>query len=309
MAVNQAQVDSIISSASSEDPEIQLLKLRDEVELLKTSIKRLLIDIRERMNDAENPLIQALKGNPVEFVGQHTTAPTPMEGYIDDYDEEPAASETISVGRDMSDEPEIMEPAGIGGPMNSGPMDSGGLSMGGGGMSGGNQMAGVSSALSSLASEKGMLEALRNQLFTDQVPREQTKPKKPREKVKIQKVYSLFEWTSSNVKRYGHDRVDLMLESYKEMGHISDEHCKQVKDIARLMAPSIGEVHEMKADEFVLALYELNRILQPEDPGLDRDMLDVLIEKRKVSVPTGRLEDIENLNEEDAEFEYIPTRE
>jgi len=301
MAVNQAQVDSIISSASSEDPEIQLLKLRDEVELLKTSIKRLLIDIRERMNDAENPLIQALKGNPVEFVGQHNAAPTPMEGYIEDYDEEPTI-ETSMESRAMSDEPEIMEAAG-----SSGPMDSGGLSMGG--MGGGNQMAGVSSALSSLSAEKGMLEALRSQLFSEPAKHEQTKPKKPREKVKIQKVYSLFEWTSSNVKRYGHDRVDLMLESYKEMGHISDEHCKQVKDIARLMAPSIGEVHEMKADEFVLALYELNRILQPEDPGLDRDMLDVLIEKRKVSVPAGRLEDVENLSEDDAEFEYIPTRE
>lgn len=299
MAVNQAQVDSIISSASSEDPEIQLLKLRDEVELLKTSIKRLLIDIRERMNDAENPLVQALKGNPVEFVGQHASTPTPMEGYIDDYDEEPTV-ETISESRSMNDEPEIMEPAAGG----SGPMDSGGMSMGGG-----NQMAGVSSALSSLAAEKGMLEALRSQLFSEPAQREQTKPKKPREKVKIQKVYSLFEWTSGNVKRYGHDRVDLMLESYKEMGHISEDHCKQVKDIARLMAPSIGEVHEMKADEFVLALYELNRILQPEDPGLDRDMLDVLIEKRKVTAPSGRLEDVENLGEDDAEFEYIPTRE
>ncbi|PWR72796.1 hypothetical protein [Methanospirillum lacunae] len=299
MAVNQAQVDSIISSASSEDPEIQLLKLRDEVELLKTSIKRLLIDIRERMNDAENPLVQALKGNPVEFVGQHASSPTPMEGYIDDYDEEPAV-ETISESGAMSDEPDIMESAG-----GAGPVDSGGLSVGGGG----NQMAGVSSALSSLAAEKGMLESLRNQLFSEPAQRDQIKPKKPREKVKIQKVFSLFEWTSSNVKRYGHDRVDLMLESYKEMGHISDDHCKQVKDIARLMAPSIGEVHEMKADEFVLALYELNRILQPDDPGLDRDMLDVLIEKRKISTPAGRLEDAENLSEDDSEFEYIPTRE
>jgi hypothetical protein len=299
MAVNQAQVDSIISSASSEDPEIQLLKLRDEVELLKTSIKRLLIDIRERMNDAENPLVQALKGNPVEFVGQHGSSPTPMEGYIDDYDEEPAV-ESMSESSSMSDEPDMMESAG-----GAGSVDSGGLSVDGGA----NQMAGVSSALSSLAAEKGMLESLRSQLFSEPSQREQNKPKKPREKVKIQKVYSLFEWTSSNVKRYGHDRVDLMLESYKEMGHISDDHCKQVKDIARLMAPSIGEVHEMKADEFVLALYELNRILQPEDPGLDRDMLDVLIEKRKISAPAGRLEDAENLGEDDSEFEYIPTRE
>lgn len=296
MAVNQAQVDSIISSASAEDPEIQLLKLRDEVELLKTSIKRLLIDIRERMNDTENPLVQALKGNPVEFVGQPGSTPTPMDGYIDDYDEEPTV-EAMSEGDSMSEEPDMMD-SSMGGQPDLG-----------GGLQSGGAMSGVSSALSSLTAEKGMLEALRNQLFTDQAPRETSKPKKPREKVKIQKVYSLFEWTTNNVRRYGHDRVDLMLESYKEMGHISDDHCKQVKDIARLMAPSIGEVHEMKADEFVLALYELNRILQPEDPGLDRDMLDVLIEKRKVSVPAGRLEDAENIGEDDLEFEYIPTRE
>ncbi|HWQ68062.1 MAG TPA: hypothetical protein VN372_14485 [Methanospirillum sp.] len=302
MAVNQAQVDSIISSASAEDPEIQLLKLRDEVELLKTSIKRLLIDIRERMNDAENPLVQALKGNPVEFVGQHSSTPTPMDAYIDDYDDEPTV-ETFNEEKPMTHEPEIMEPVG-----GTGAPDMG-MGMPLGGPVGGGQMAGVSSALSSIASEKGMLEALRNQLFSEPVSHEQTKPKKPREKVKIQKVYSLFEWTASNVKRYGHDRVDLMLESYKEMGHISDEHCKQVKDIARLMAPSIGEVHEMKADEFVLALYELNRILQPADPALDRDMLDVLIEKRKSIIPEGRLEDADNLAEDESEFEYIPTRE
>jgi len=298
MPVNQAQVDSIISSASAEDPEIQLLKLRDEVELLKTSIKRLLIDIRERMNDAENPLVQALKGNPVEFVGQHTTAPTPMEGYIDDYDEEPSGGGFSEEGGTMSvsEEPEAIEPVG---------QPDMGMTAGLGGGAGS-----VSSALSSLAAEKGMLEALRNQLFAQPVPpAEPVKQKKPREKVKIQKVYSLFEWTTNNVKRYGHDRVDLMLESYKEMGHISEEHCKQVKDIARLMAPSIGEVHEMKADEFVLALYELNRILQPEDPGLDRDMLDVLIEKRKMAMPSGRIEETDNLIEDDSEFEYIPSRE
>ena len=298
MAVNQAQVDSIISSASAEDPEIQLLKLRDEVELLKTSIKRLLIDIRERMNDAENPLVQALKGNPVEFVGQSQSTPTPMmEGYVDDYDDDNKMVDFESEDKSVSEEPEMT------GSIEQ--VDGGGSF--GGSVNGGGQMSNVASALSSLNAEKGMLEALRNQLFSDSGQKESAKPKKPREKVKIQKVYSLFEWTTNNVRRYGHDRVDLMLESYKEMGHISEDHCKQVKDIARLMAPSIGEVHEIKAEEFVLALYELNRILLPEDPTLDRDMLDVLIEKRKQ--PAERLEESDNLVEDDSEFEYIPSRE
>ncbi|MFA5395781.1 MAG: hypothetical protein WC346_07205, partial [Methanogenium sp.] len=59
MAVNQSQVDHIISSASADDPEVRLQSLQDEVDLLKKSIKRLLIDIRERMNELENPFIVA----------------------------------------------------------------------------------------------------------------------------------------------------------------------------------------------------------------------------------------------------------
>jgi len=292
MAVNQAQVDSIISSASAEDPEIQLLKLKDEVELLKTSIKRLLIDIRERMNDAENPLVQALKGQPVEMVGGHQAGiPAPMDAYIDDYDEEEEEDTSMIEEDDATTSKmpiEQVAPVPISGGSGSD----------------------LSSSLSSLAAEKGLLESLRNQIFSapQTRPAEPAKPKKPREKVKIQKVYSLFEWTTQNVRKYGHDRVDLMLESYKEMGHISEEACKQVKDISRLMSPSIGEVHEIKADEFVLALYELNQILQPQDSTLDRDMIDVLIEKRVEPASSGEASAFDNLAEEDIDdFEYIPS--
>jgi len=60
MAVSQSQVDQIIASASSDDPEVKLLQLQDEVDLIKTSIKRLLIDIRERLNDLENPIVSSM---------------------------------------------------------------------------------------------------------------------------------------------------------------------------------------------------------------------------------------------------------
>ena len=55
MAVNQSQVDHIITAASEDDPEVKLQNLEREVDLIKTSIKRLLMDIRERMNELENP--------------------------------------------------------------------------------------------------------------------------------------------------------------------------------------------------------------------------------------------------------------
>ncbi|MCX6698990.1 MAG: hypothetical protein NTV68_03530 [Methanomicrobiales archaeon] len=99
-------------------------------------------------------------------------------------------------------------------------------------------------------------------------------------KVRLQKVFRLFEWTSKTVKKYGHDRVDLMLGSYRAMGYISDESAKLVRDITRLMPTTLGEMHEISADEFVSELYELNHILHPQDATLDRDMIEVLMEKR-----------------------------
>ncbi|MDR2855581.1 MAG: hypothetical protein LBV40_05445 [Methanomicrobiales archaeon] len=301
MAVNRAQVESVLSSSSIEDPEIQLLMLRDEVELLKTSIKRLLIDIRERMNDAENPLVTALKGQAVDMVGSRHTPP--MNTYVDDSD----------AHLNIESEDNILENKKKVDSVNFIPLAFDEVS------SSHAPTSNVSSAIFSLSAERDRLESLRSKIFTSagnyngSEEISSTKPNK-RPKVKIQEVYSLFEWTSANVRRYGHDRVDLMLESYKEMGHISDEHCKQVKDIARLMAPSIGEVHEMRADEFVLALYELNRILQPNDPTLDRDMVSVLIDKKKGSFENDKmLDDSSSLYEReegaDSDFEYVQSRE
>jgi hypothetical protein len=43
MAVNQSQVDHIITAASEDDPEVKLQNLEREVDLIKTSIKRHLL--------------------------------------------------------------------------------------------------------------------------------------------------------------------------------------------------------------------------------------------------------------------------
>ena len=131
-------------------------------------------------------------------------------------------------------------------------------------------------------------------------------PATEKDKVRLQKVFRLFEWTSKNVKRFGHDRVDLMLDSYFAMGYISEQNLRLVKDMARLMPSDLGEQHEIQADEFVSELYELNHILIPSDSTLDRDMIEVLMEQRegkegkKVS---GRVRRAEDVREE----EYIRT--
>ena len=53
--VDQAVVDEILAKAAEDTEEGRLEKLEKEVETLKGSIKRLLLDIRETMNKLENP--------------------------------------------------------------------------------------------------------------------------------------------------------------------------------------------------------------------------------------------------------------
>ncbi|MDD4256089.1 MAG: hypothetical protein PHP59_12040, partial [Methanofollis sp.] len=62
MTVNQSQVDQILGAASADDPEVKLANLEREVDLVKVSVKKLLIDIRERMNEMENPFVFAAGG-------------------------------------------------------------------------------------------------------------------------------------------------------------------------------------------------------------------------------------------------------
>ncbi|MCX6693122.1 MAG: hypothetical protein NT074_01005 [Methanomicrobiales archaeon] len=254
MAVNQAQVDHILSTASADDPEVKLSKLQDEVELIKTSIKRLLIDIRERMNDLDNPLSRMYRGKLKAKAGvEDIEGPMQEEATGDEYAETPEV-------KVAEVKPPAVPAAPPPGPPAAEPI--------------------LASAKEDLSSDFAMLEALRSQMAKIKPEREvREEPLRP-SKVRLQKVFRLFEWTTKNVKRYGHDRVDLMLESFRGMGYISDDACKLVKDIARLMTSTLGDLHDITAEEFVTELYELNHILNPQDATLDRDMIEVLMERR-----------------------------
>ncbi|MCQ8893856.1 MAG: hypothetical protein NQU46_04415 [Methanolinea sp.] len=307
MAVSQSQVDHIIASASSDDPEVKLLKLQDEVELIKTSIKRLLIDIRERMNDLENPIVVSGKGDQGgEVASRMANVMKDTSSALESAAEaikstsqiqQKGASEGGAAGAEpktpAADQPRPQGQEGLHGiPGHPAP---------------GSTPAGVSAGHEVAKSEADLLAALKSQLAI--LPKEEDSARTAAgDKVRLQKVFRLFEWTSRNVKRYGHDRVDLMLEAYHAMGYISDKSCKLVKDMARLMPTSIGELHEIRADEFVSELYELNHILNPSDSTLDRDMIEVLMEKRETRDTQKFLASGQHPEEESKKREYLPSR-
>ena len=63
MAETHEPVDNMIRAASGDCHGANLKNLEQEVDIIKTSIMRLLMDIRERMNDLENPYTLAGSGS------------------------------------------------------------------------------------------------------------------------------------------------------------------------------------------------------------------------------------------------------
>jgi hypothetical protein len=263
MAVNQSQVDHIITAASEDDPEVKLQNLEREVDLIKTSIKRLLIDIRERMNEMENPFTIAATGNPagpsaaaVETdVAQKSAMEAREAALVARESQLEAAKAKMEYDKAKDSYPVTPERA--------------------------------SPEANRQMIDDHLLSFMRSPSGTPQkaafIPHPQVSPAS--EKLHLQKVYKLFKWTQQAVKKIGHDRLEIILESYRAMGYITKESCDEIREISRLMPASLGEEHEVGPDEFVADLYALNRILSPNDTSLDRDMIEVMMEQRQ-GMPT-----------------------
>jgi hypothetical protein len=263
MAVNQSQVDHIITAASEDDPEVKLQNLEREVDLIKTSIKRLLIDIRERMNEMENPFTIAATGIPagpsaaaVETdVAQKSAMEAREAALVARESQLEAAKAKMEYDKAKDSYPVTPERA--------------------------------SPEANRQMIDDHLLSVMRSSSGTPQkaafIPHPQVSPTS--EKLHLQKVYKLFKWTQQAVKKIGHDRLEIILESYRAMGYITKESSDEIREISRLMPASLGEEHEVGPDEFVADLYALNRILSPNDTSLDRDMIEVMMEQRQ-GMPT-----------------------
>lgn len=230
MSVNQSQVDQILGAATADDPEAKLENLEREVDVLKASVKKLLIDIRERMNEMENPFTLGVQGG---FQPARVEEAAREEEEVEESPAQPAAKTPLPA-------PAPQAPQGI-------PAD----------------------LLAGLQAQIAAADSL--------VPKAPAKA----EKLRLQKVHNLFEWTGKAVKKYGFDRLEMMLDSYATMGYLERDEVAQVREIARLMPASLGEADEMKAEDFVSELYVLNRILDPTDTSLDRDMIAVLMDNKR----------------------------
>jgi hypothetical protein len=241
-----------IAAPPAGDIDVKLLKLQDEMDLLKTSIKKLLIDIRDRLNERDNPFLHP---------GISYNSPNLFKD-----DEEAGAKAATEESQDAGAEG-VKEPEEEVHPKT------------------------IQEELASMLRANGKMP-----------PASPFASQKMGEKLRLRKVHRLFGWTSKIINRYGHDRLEILLQAYTSMGYLTDDLAGQIREIGRLLPASLGELHVIGPDEFVSELYILNRILDPKDNTLDEDMIEVLMTHRvqsPVAVPR------KATKENDQVFEWI----
>ncbi|MBQ3719260.1 MAG: hypothetical protein II893_07725 [Methanomicrobium sp.] len=305
MAINQSQVDHIISAASADDPEVKLQNLQDEVDLLKKSVKKLLIDLRERLNETENPfIVSAMLHNSADAAPQLPTVkpgdanaaqksdnaaaePAKQEDTNTNTQSAPASTEVAVPGQSDS----LQNPDGLtqGGMV---PVGDNGTGLAISGVVGGNLPADPNQAMNLAMLKKQIADIEKNAMGVPDYTEPQDRPK-------LQRLHSLFEWVSRMVNKYGHDRLLIMIDTYCYMRYVTEDVSKQVKELSKLMPDSIGAVHEISSEEFVAELYVLNRIISPEDSSLDREMIEVLIDKKDQKEPGMLIPDITDQQSEE----------
>ncbi|MFA6361865.1 hypothetical protein [Methanoregula sp.] len=256
MAIDQTQVDNYVTVASDDDPAIKLRNLEQEVNLIKTSIKRLLLDLRERMTEFQTPPAQYAFGNAF-----------PAARNSDVVEAKKAALEAREAALEARESQiDVVKTAEETGPNKGSPAEKAVPVTG-------PVLDGNTSSGERVPPAKG------DTLFPPSL--QQLPFPAPPEKPNLQKVYRLFTWTDKVVKKFGQDRLEIMLESYRVIGYISVKSKEEILGIVRLMPVDLGVAHEVSAGEYVSELYTLKRILTPDDTSLDRDMIAVLMDQRR----------------------------
>jgi hypothetical protein len=239
--MDQTAINKIIMDAEAEDPNKKLEKLEKEVQVLKGSIKKLILDIREEMNNADNPFLN------IQQLQAPVPAPLPAEMINDGLNEiameEPnkePKKEYPKKSAERIPDPEIKI---------------------------------IEEQKKELEEEKRMLEDMRIRSMAAQ----QYSACSPR-KLDPYTMTQLMEWTRSMLRKNGQERFNDMLEMYVLTGYINEDMKGVINKVAKLMESEPQKVSKkLDIQECVRDLYTLYIILNPKDKEFDSRMLSVLL--------------------------------
>lgn len=238
--IDQAVVDEILAKAAEDTEEGRLEKLEKEVETLKGSIKRLLLDLRETMNKLENPFVnlQSLaEGNIIpQSAPQIQIVPT-----------------SIPMGEEEKEEKQDEEV-----------------------VEGAKEEEGKIEAEVEKAEEKIRAPVTKQfervEKVEDKIPGLKSFGDK-NVRLEFITLFNLMEWVHNLVSKHSYEAFKLMLEVFEFTGYIKSDTKELIMKLADLVKLNGSK-------EILIELYKLNKVLNPSDRSLDSDLLALLLEKR-----------------------------
>ncbi|MDI9646316.1 MAG: hypothetical protein QFX40_06445 [Archaeoglobales archaeon] len=248
--VNQAVVDEILAKAAEETEEGRLEKLEKEVETLKGSIKRLLLDIREMMNNLENPFqnLQSLtevssksKAPQIQLI---SAIPEKPEEKKEEKKEEEKEEIKKPKEEDLKKE-EVVAKEDL-----------------------------KEDFVPSVKPEVGKNEGLMMQQIQTEKVEPLKKPEIALTKYDIVVLYKLMNWVKGMLEKYDANSLRLMLEVFSIAGYISSEAKEFLHMLTELLSANNG------FEEMLLELYRLHKIMNPADKAMDSQLLALILEKK-----------------------------
>ncbi|WP_456469430.1 hypothetical protein [Archaeoglobus sp.] len=256
--VDQAAIDEILASAEADTPESRIDKLEKELDVLKGSVKRLLLDLRETLNNLENPFqnLQNLAEGALSTMQQ----PQPQIQVIPAAIPEPEKSLEEEGEGEEKEEEESLEDV---------PED---------------EVARCEESIGEvMPKEEG--DSLQPQVGVYEIERKERAEPKPGVEERWQKpemftkydivtLFNLMEWVKGMLEKYSIDSLKIMLEVFEAAGYITEEAKDFVAKLAELIALNDG------FEDMLLELYRLHKLMNPQDTSMDSKLLNLILEKR-----------------------------
>ena len=265
--VDEKLVDEIIKTAEADSPESRLEKLEKEVDTIKGAIKRLLLDIRETLNNLENPFqnLQSLADGLIAAQSFKQPPPPQQVQIIPPPPEQPTTQEE-EVAEEEKKEEEQKEFGETQAPHAH--LESGLEKIPGG------EVVEKSAVQQKTGDEVMGLEKLSGVEETETLRRMGIDIKML--KYDIETLFEIMGWVRGMLEKYSADSLKLMLEIFKSAGYIKEESVQFVSQIADLL------VMNDNFEEMIFEFYRLYKLLNPEDTSMDSKLLNLIIDRKLV---------------------------
>ena len=255
--LDQNSIDEIISKAEADSPESRLNKLEKELDILKGSIKKLLLDIRETLNNLDNPF-QNLQGLADLAVSpQHPQQPQqiqilppPPDSFGTNESEMEKEDKMEDKMKEEFEEKKEEEEREI-------EKEVGGNIMS---QSHPNQLEKLEEVM-----EKGR-EPVEEKLITKEILK----------KYDILTLFEIMSWVKGMLEKYSVDSVKLMLEIFESAGYIMNETKDFISKVADLIVMNDG------FEDILFELYRLHKIINPHDTTMDSKLLTLMLDKKMI---------------------------